>query len=368
MKICTLLALLAYGATLSANVGTVIQKYTLLYRPQNNSKILILSTETGPVTAANIHRLALNTFIRTLMFSQEPIDLITEEATSIEKSGGSYRSYFERYQTGPIKFAANDFRDKIDADLLTTFSLVIKEIENLLEQKIIANKDQWPSSDFFETDPAYNIMKDHLCANTPQLLIQEFLEHLEEQSTLLCADGECSLLPQMILKKITGSFIVSKQSVEKYISDTARDTKDKLIDFIFSQIEHAQSIKDIEQLFNTFIEPSTIVAQAGFLQGILTSQEKKNHTIFFAHTSQTKVIINYLEHLGYQSKFSVPLIRMEEKKIITLDVWSLINLLMHSFVPIAKLEHQRELFDRLIEQASTHRSFSSLLEIHWAEV
>lgn len=344
--------------------GTLIEHYALATLPEADSKVLILSASQGPAIIAQQHTIALRTFLNHLMVGRHVVDLITEEIASLAhaaKEPAPYKLYLERTQMGAVKYVAHDYRDRLDADLIAMFAIIAKELHALMHNDYETSKGTWPDKDFFVSNESYRIIKDHIRANIQEVSTHDFLTHLHEQEIILHDREQFPHITPKIMFDLQSRFVTSKQKAIAFINKHAQDQQPLLVDIIFALIENSDSSKSLEQMVNTFTTPSSIVAQAGFLSGILESQKKDNLTIFFAHVHQTKVISDYLKQMGYTFTLSTPLVKAVEQKIASVDIWSFINLLMHSFAESKALEQQCSLLDMLLKNNTKRCSVNLLI-------
>ena len=348
IKSCLLISLLmtycAFGS-----MGTIIDHYLLLQHPTNQRKLLILSAIPGPRAIAHLHQIAFRTFLSILMTGIQTVELITEDTIPFSEDtfteNTTYKNYLKQRPTRAIKYVSYDFRDKIDADILTVFALIAKEFDTLFETNIISRQESWPNQEFFRFNPAYQIIKNQIIQHAPKITVQEYLLHLQEQKDMFNDRQQFELVQPEILHELQKKFDLSIQNISNWLSNATNSSQtEPLITIILSALETESSIKAIEDIAQRFIDPGTITAHAGFLQGILAGQSQ-NNAIFFAHARQTNPVATYLQRMGYQISISTPLITTEDKKIKILDGWALINLFQQTFASEKSIEQQRSLLD-----------------------
>lgn len=343
--------LLTYNCVAQTMSNTTLTHYAIGAHRTNTHPILILSTNSGPAAIAQQHTFALRTFLNYLTLGKHPIDMIAEElgAPSSDRDIDYYpvyKMYLDQKQMGTLRYASHDCRDQNDAEVITLLATVLNEITDFANQD---STNQWPEKSFFAS-PSYMIIKNNLRETTSTFHVTDLLEHLDEQTQILNNPEHLLFIPTDIKQEIIVQFVRSKEKIEKLIAPHLVSDRTLLIDIIFDYIEHNPLSQQFRDLSDALSAPSTLMAQASFLDGIIESQSNQNMTLFFANENQTTPIIAYLKRIGYQFDISLPLINIIGNKINTIDMWSCINLLLHSFATDKEIKNQQTLLDVLSQQ------------------
>ncbi|HJZ23365.1 MAG TPA: hypothetical protein VJ201_02820 [Candidatus Babeliales bacterium] len=348
----TIFLLIAYILYCPPILGTIIKRYELAQHPERENKILILSASPASKTVAHIHQLIFRTYLNMLMVDKEQIDLITEDivpSATQEKQAEEYKQYLEYYQTRTIKYIPHDYRTKRDADILAIFHLLAKELDTLFETGILSSKDPWPTKEFFQTNGAYQIIKEEIINKAPKLSVDEYQQHITEQALIFKNKEIFSLIPTDILTDIEKEFTKQSNNAIQWLSQNKTSDTQELISILLSAIESG-SEETIHTSAMLCTAPGFMTAQAGFLQEILASQDQQHDTIFFAFISQTQKISDYLKKMGYETILATDLVKKNNAgKFSIISPWTMINLFMQSFATTKEIETQANFFNNLVD-------------------
>lgn len=342
--------------------NSILTHYALGTVGKMNKKLLILSAQHGPTALARMHTIALRTFLSSLAIDSQPIDFITQQATAItEQEPITYKMYLEQTKSGSLKYAEHDHRDRIDIEMIDIFSTLTQELAALFAQEHI-EPNGWPGSQFFATSAAYHVLRDNLRAHAEHITINDYLAHLDELSNNLENTEQFPLIKQSVMDNLKAQFAQSKNKFLQFIqSKTTHQSNQLIINFAFDIIQTGETITDLKTMIDIFTTPSSIIAQAGFLSGILQSQKQNNHTIFLGHEHQADIIINYAREHGYEFNCIVPLIEKKDDKLYAIDIWTCINLFMHSFASQKIIMGQQNFLQVLQKRHVTRCPTHSLL-------